>query len=365
MNNFNIFIYREFNSDLKYYTPENLIQHFKDFGINENRIFSFETLLKKHKRLQYFDLEYYKQNNLDLKFTNDLDYVLDFLKIKNLGKKKISQKMDDLKMEIFNNRDFNINMETIIEFLKSKPEKLQNLFPIINFFTRKQREEISFISKTRLIYFDEEVTNCQIEEESILQDILPHQNEELKKLNILNIGAGGRTINNTLINVDFQRDLKELDLNGHTSNCVLCDMDNLIFKDSVIDAIISLHIWEHSMDPVKTLKEWVRVLKPGGKIGIVNPDFRYNWSASTDHYIYGHKWNTEANITRKMIDLYFPELKIIKIGTFKNKLSYNIVLQKEGEYKLNSNIKPKSGYEIDKGVHSNQAYFYHNNKINL
>ena len=126
--------------------------------------------------LEYFDLEYYKQNNLYLKFTNDLEYVLDFLKIKNLGEKKISQKMDDLKMELFNDRDFNINMETIIKFLKSKPEKLQNLFPIIKFFTKEQREEISLLSKTRLVYFDEEVINCQIEEESVLKDILPDQN---------------------------------------------------------------------------------------------------------------------------------------------------------------------------------------------
>lgn len=66
-----------------------------------------------------------------------------------------------------------------------------------------------------------------------------------------------------------------------------------------------------------------------------------------------------------MIKLYFPELKILKIGTFKNKLSYNIVLQKKGTYDLESNTKPKSGFEISKGKHIYDSYYYHNNKLHL
>jgi len=177
---------------------------------------------------------------------------------------------------------------------------------------------------------------------------------------ILNIGAGGRSINENLICVDFQRSLKTLDINGHTKNCILSDMDELIFKDNSIDGIIALHIWEHSADPVKTLKEWVRVLKNGGRLGIVNPDFRYTWSACTDEFIYGHKWNTNIDITLYLLEKYFKELKIIKIGTFINKLSYNVVLEKTGIFKETTYPIQISGYEIDSGLNKNEPYFYHN-----
>ena len=42
--------------------------------------------------------------------------------------------------------------------------------------------------------------------------------------------------------------------------------------DNSVDIIISRHSLEHVLDPFKALKEWSRVLKPGGKIVIVLPD---------------------------------------------------------------------------------------------
>lgn len=49
--------------------------------------------------------------------------------------------------------------------------------------------------------------------------------------------------------------------------------DNLcMFKDNELDYVISRHNLEHYIDPVKTLREWKRVLKPDGILGIVLPD---------------------------------------------------------------------------------------------
>jgi predicted SAM-dependent methyltransferase len=49
--------------------------------------------------------------------------------------------------------------------------------------------------------------------------------------------------------------------------------DNLyMFKDSVLDYVVARHNLEHYTDPIKTLKEWKRVLKKGGTLGIVIPD---------------------------------------------------------------------------------------------
>lgn len=86
MNDFDIFIYKNFNSELKYYDNKKLIEHYKNNGINENSIFSLKTLLEKNKMLKNFDLQNYKNNNQNLNFTNDLEYVLYFLNKKKIKK---------------------------------------------------------------------------------------------------------------------------------------------------------------------------------------------------------------------------------------------------------------------------------------
>jgi len=49
--------------------------------------------------------------------------------------------------------------------------------------------------------------------------------------------------------------------------------DNLyMFKDGELDYVVSRHNLEHYVDVVKTLREWKRVLKVGGVLGMVLPD---------------------------------------------------------------------------------------------
>lgn len=49
--------------------------------------------------------------------------------------------------------------------------------------------------------------------------------------------------------------------------------DNLyMFSDNVLDYVVARHNLEHYTDPIKTLKEWKRVLKRGGILGVVVPD---------------------------------------------------------------------------------------------
>lgn len=45
-----------------------------------------------------------------------------------------------------------------------------------------------------------------------------------------------------------------------------------MFADGTLDFVVARHNLEHYHDPEKTLREWKRVLRPGGRIGVVVPD---------------------------------------------------------------------------------------------
>lgn len=52
---------------------------------------------------------------------------------------------------------------------------------------------------------------------------------------------------------------------------VVADGSNLPFKDATYDYVISSHVIEHIFDPIKAVKEWLRVIKPGGYIFTIAP----------------------------------------------------------------------------------------------
>lgn len=51
----------------------------------------------------------------------------------------------------------------------------------------------------------------------------------------------------------------------------LQDATKLNYADSSVDRLIATHVLEHLPNPVNVLKEWNRVVKPGGVISIVLP----------------------------------------------------------------------------------------------
>jgi len=80
------------------------------------------------------------------------------------------------------------------------------------------------------------------------------------------IGCGQRSINKDVIRVD-------IDKNVHPE--ILCDGIKLPFKDGELDYITSIHSFEHFDNQYEVLKEWLRVVKSGGIIGIVHPDINH------------------------------------------------------------------------------------------
>jgi SAM-dependent methyltransferase len=52
---------------------------------------------------------------------------------------------------------------------------------------------------------------------------------------------------------------------------IVANGDDLPFKDNVWDFVINSHVLEHFFDPIKTVNEWMRVIKPGGYLYMIVP----------------------------------------------------------------------------------------------
>jgi len=88
----------------------------------------------------------------------------------------------------------------------------------------------------------------------------------LKKIQ-LNLGCG-RTLLKGFINVDKGYDFKD-------KSFVKADVRDLPFPDNYADYILARQVLEHItfLHVPNTLHEWIRVLKPGGRMVITCPNF--------------------------------------------------------------------------------------------
>jgi predicted SAM-dependent methyltransferase len=106
----------------------------------------------------------------------------------------------------------------------------------------------------------------------------------------LDIGSGGKAaayLGDGWLGVDMYVD--EADINA--------PMDELPFADGEVDEIFSSHALEHvgKYDVLPVLKEWYRVLKPGGKLTLRVPDLE--WCV--------RRWLERKNSTGWDLDIIF------------------------------------------------------------
>lgn len=52
---------------------------------------------------------------------------------------------------------------------------------------------------------------------------------------------------------------------------IVAEGDDLPLDDESVDYVISSHVIEHFFDPIKAIKEWLRVVRPGGYVYIIAP----------------------------------------------------------------------------------------------
>ena len=88
----------------------------------------------------------------------------------------------------------------------------------------------------------------------------------------LDVGSADRPITKDVTTVDK-------DITIHPN--IVADMSNIPLDDCTQNFIISSHSLEHTDNTIDTLREWYRLLKVGGKLGIMVPHGEYVDSEDT------------------------------------------------------------------------------------
>lgn len=83
-----------------------------------------------------------------------------------------------------------------------------------------------------------------------------------------------------------------IDRNPRTAADVLCDLDHFPwpFRDSAFDELYAVHVIEHVSDVVRTVEEFHRLVRPGGRIHIVTPHYT-DFSSFCDPT---HRWHLNS-----------------------------------------------------------------------
>jgi SAM-dependent methyltransferase len=82
----------------------------------------------------------------------------------------------------------------------------------------------------------------------------------------------------------------------------VCDITAIPLPDGCLDAILCTEVFEHVTDPIAVVKEFSRLLKPGGKLWLTSPLLSYlhmepyHFYGGFTHYWYEH-WLPKHGIT--------------------------------------------------------------------
>lgn len=109
----------------------------------------------------------------------------------------------------------------------------------------------------------------------------------------------------------------------HLSQALLCyDCLDLPFKDEVLDFVFCSHGLEHVPDVEAALREWARVLKPGGYLCCVTPDRRYVYFEELDEYHGLLPYEVRPLLER------IPDLEVVRFDTYQNQWAFDLVARK-------------------------------------
>lgn len=112
---------------------------------------------------------------------------------------------------------------------------------------------------------------------------------------VLNVGSGSRRLPGAI----------NIDVLPFTGVDIVADAETLPFSDGEVDALVCDNVLEHTRRPHIVIAEFLRVLKPGGKVYIAVPFVIPYHSSPGDFY----RWSEEG-IRELLKDFKEEELKI-------------------------------------------------------
>ena len=102
---------------------------------------------------------------------------------------------------------------------------------------------------------------------------------------VLDLGCGGKKLHEKMVGVDIRAN-GQMGVGGNANHGAASDVEadvlDLPMEGRSVDGILAKHLLEHVVDPIAALTEWHRVLKPGGKIVVLCPDYRFCEAISVD-----------------------------------------------------------------------------------
>lgn len=133
---------------------------------------------------------------------------------------------------------------------------------------------------------------------------------------VLDLGCGAHKTDPSFTGVDIQ---------AVTDVCA--SLNKLPFEDGSFDCLVSRHSLEHMLDPMATLQEWLRVLKPGGRMYIILPDHEFI-NTIDPFYSNGEHLHAYTRASfRNLVDL-IPDLYLLDVETVVPEWSFGAVLRK-------------------------------------
>lgn len=83
-----------------------------------------------------------------------------------------------------------------------------------------------------------------------------------------------------------------IDVNPRSAADVLCDLDRFPypFRDCSFDGVRAIHVIEHVSDVIRTMEEFHRLVRPGGRIFLVTPHYT-DFSSFCDPT---HRWHLNS-----------------------------------------------------------------------
>lgn len=145
----------------------------------------------------------------------------------------------------------------------------------------------------------------------------------------VDLGFGGDAINAEAVRVDFARPYANT---GDQPVQLAGDCRFLVwFRDGVLDYVYSSHLLEDFEDTRSILKEWLRVLKPGGQLVLFCPDeqvYRRHCAATGQIYNVNHKHADFSLQKVKQILADLAQTTIVHENSLVDEYSWELVVRK-------------------------------------